>query len=135
MAASKLLPPGAEKNRLVVDPAVKGLYRRIQDGKATFVVRYMIAGKARQKTLVATKVADARIEAGRILVEARLGRDIVAETTAATVAAREQAKAKRLEQHRTIGALADRYLARGMDHVRPTTRRIREHYLREVLAP
>ena len=71
----------------------------------------------------------------RILQQARLGRDVVAENTAETLAQREQAKAARGPEHRTIGALVDRYFARAMGNLRPKTVRIREHYLLEVLAP
>ena len=115
------------------DEEVRGLGRRVQAGKISWVVRYRVAGAQRQKTLPGTlKEADARKQATAIRSAAVEGKDRVAEGRAAAAARRRAELDERGQRHRRIGMVIEAYLASPELDLAPRTLVEVERYLRKV---
>ena len=126
--ADRLRPPEGKIDAYVWDDGCPGLSIRLQGNARRWVVWYQVNGARRRVTLgpiAGLKLQDARIQATRILSEARDGKDALAE--------REAAKARTAD---TLGKLVDVYLER---RARPRQRQRTfievERYLRKRWAP
>jgi integrase len=124
----RLRPPEGKLDAYVWDDGCPGLSIRLQGNARRWVVWYQVNGARRRVTLgpiAGLKLQDARIQATRILGEARDGKDALAE--------REAAKARTAD---TLGKLVDVYLQR---RAKPRQRQRTfvevERYLRKRWAP
>src|SRR4051794_38054316 len=90
----KGIPVGSDK--LYPDATQDGLYLRVQRGGKSWAVRYAVDGVKRQKTLPLTHTyRQARGLARELRLEARRGRDVVAERREELAAKRGQEQAAR----------------------------------------
>jgi integrase len=124
----RIRPPDGKPDAYVWDDECPGLSIRLQGGSRRWVVWYGVNGKRRRVTLGAVagiKLKDARIDATRIVGDARGGKDVLAEREAATAQAAD-----------TLGKLIDIYLARrAKPRQRPRTYAEFERYLRRYWSP
>jgi integrase len=124
----RLRAPEGKADAYVWDDECPGLSIRLQGGSRRWVVWYQANGKRRRVTLGAVasiKLKEARIQAGRIVSNARDGKDALAE--------REATKAKAAD---TFGKLVDIFLERrAKPRQRPRTYAEFERYLRKRWAP
>jgi integrase len=124
----RLRAPAGKADTYVWDDECPGLSIRLQGNSRRWVVWYQANGKRRRVTLGAVasmKLKDARIQAGRIMSDARDGKDALAE--------REVTKAKAAD---TLGKLVDIFLERrAKPRQRPRTYAEFERYLRKRWAP
>ena len=129
MHLRKVAAMSATVDGIVWDDVVAGLGLRTQNSKQTWICRYRAAGVQKQKTLgpgsLPRKVA--RLEAGRIILEARAGRDPLARAAAEKAALREAAQALAREEEarrtRSLAALVERYIAHAERELRSATAR------------
>ena len=104
--------------------------------RSPVVVRYAIDGVKRQKTLPLTQpYRQARDLARELRLEARRGRDVVAERRGDLTAKRDNERAARERSRRTLAKLIDLYLADVAAKLRPATLSEATRFLRKALAP
>ena len=126
----------ADRDQLYSDAAQDGLYVRVQSGTRTWVIRYTVDGVKRQRSLPLTHTyRQARDLARELRLEAKRGRDVVAERREELAVKRAQERGERQRSQRLLGRLVDTYLGDAADKLRPTTMRDTTRYLRTVLAP
>ena len=90
----------ADRDKLYPDAAQDGLYVRVQRGTKSWVIRYTVDGVKRQKTLPLTQTyREARDLARELRLEAKRGRDVVAER-------REELAVKRAQERASASAAA-----------------------------
>src|SRR3954454_9803853 len=90
------------------DAAQDGLYVRVQRGTKTWSVRYTVDGVKRQKSLpLSQPYKVARDLARELRLEAKRGRDIVAERRDELGAKRAHERANRERSRRTLAKLID----------------------------
>ena len=125
-----------DRDGLFPDDAQDGLYLRTQRGAKSWVVRYTVDGTKRQKTLpLSQPYKEARDLARELRLEAKRGRDVVAERREDLAAKRAAERADRERERRALRRLIDAYLADAADKLRPATLRETTRFLRVVLAP
>jgi integrase len=126
----------ADRDGLFPDTAQDGLYVRVQRGSKSWAVRYTVDGTKRQKTLPLSQgYRAARDLARELRLEAKRGRDVVAERREEMAAKREQERAERDRSLRLLGKLVDLYIADAETKLRPATMREVKRYLTTALAP
>ena len=131
--AARVKVPKGKRDLLIFDTVQTGLFLRVfASGKATYGVRYEVAGKQRQKHIreVISGVkglAAARKEAADVRAKARLGTDVVAEVNAAKAAAGDKGN--------TLGKLATQFLAARRADWRPRYYEDAERYLTKHWKP
>lgn len=125
-----------DQDGLFPDAAQDGLYVRVQRGAVSWVIRYNVGGVKRQKTLPITQpYKKARDLALELRLEARRGRDVLAERREELVAKRAQERAEREREQRSLGKLIEAYLADAESKLRPSTMKETRRYLRVALKP
>ena len=125
-----------DREGLFPDAAQDGLYVRVQRGTKSWVVRYTVAGVKRQKSLAITQPYRAARDLARELrLEARRGRDVVAERRGELAVKRQQERAERERERRQLKKLVELYLADAETKLRPSTMREIRRYLNVVLKP
>jgi integrase len=125
-----------DRDRLFPDTLQDGLYVRVQRGEKSWAVRYTVDGVKRQKTLPITQSYRAARDLARELrLEARRGRDVVAERHEELAEKRARARADRERSRRLLGKLVDHYLSDAANKLRPATLSEATRFLRTVLAP
>ena len=125
-----------DHDKLYPDAAQDGLHVRVQRGEKTWAVRYAVDGVKRQKSLPLTQTyRQARDLARELRLEAKRGRDVVAERREELAGKRAAERAERQRSCRLLGKLIDIYLADAATKLRATTMRDSSRYLRTVLAP
>jgi len=124
----QLKPPVGKADAIVFDDATPGLGVRFQGRTPRWIVQYRVNGRNRRVTLgpvAGIELKDARKRAGKILADARDGKDTQAE--------REQTRAR---ASHTLGALLERYIERYAEREqRPSTLKETKRYLREDWKP
>jgi integrase len=124
----QLRPQAGKSDAYVWDDECPGLSIRLQGGSRRWVVWYGVDGKRRRVTLGAVagiKLKDARIQATRIVGDARDGKDALAERDAATAQAAD-----------TLGRMVDIFLERrAKPRQRPSTYAEFERYLLKRWGP
>ena len=109
-------------DKLYADTSQDGLYVRVQRGAKSWVVRYTVDGVKRQRTMPLTQSYRAARDLARELrLEAKRGRDVVAERHEALAAKRTQERATRQRTRRLLGKLVELYLTDAADKLRPAT--------------
>ena len=112
---------------VVWDDDTPGLGYRVQSGKHSWIVRYRVAGKQRQKSLPGgLPLKLARTHAAEIRTGAVRGGDVIAEGRAAATAAQQRAATTRA---RSLGDLVERYLPDAAKRLRPASLRVATLYL------
>src|SRR4051812_26565810 len=95
-----------DRDGLFPDISQDGLYVRVQRGAKSWAVRYAIDGVKRQKTMPLTQpYKAARDLAQELRLEARRGRDVVAERREELATKRELEREARERQHRSLRRL------------------------------
>jgi integrase len=125
-----------DRDGLFTDAAQDGLYIRVQRAAKSWAVRYTVDGVKRQKTMPLTQsYKTARDLARELRLEAKRGRDVVAERRGELTAKREQERAARERERRALRRLIDAYLTDAETKLRPATLRETRRYLTVALAP
>ncbi len=127
--ASKIKVPEGKRDVLVFDETLPGFgIRKFSSGKASFFVKYQMAGGKQRKIslgpVVSGVAADMRRKASDILAKARLGQDVVAE---------KEALATR--QSTSVGSLIVKYLDKKGKEVSPRHLVEIRRYLEVYAAP
>lgn len=124
-----------DRDGLHPDATQDGLYIRVQRGTKSWAVRYTVDGVKRQKTMPLTQPYRAARDLARELrLEARRGRDVVAERRSELAIKREEERAARARERRRLGKLIETYLADAETKLRPATMRETKRYLNVALA-
>ena len=111
-------------------------YIRVQRGTKSWAIRYTVEGVKRQKTLPLTQpYRVARDLARELRLEAKRGRDVVAERREELSVKRVQERASRERSRRTLDKLIDLYLADAADKLRPATLSEATRFLRKAVVP
>ena len=125
-----------DRDGLFPDASQDGLYVRVQRRAKSWAVRYTVDGVKRQKTMPLTQPYKAARDLARELrLEAKRGRDVVAERRGELAEKREQARSERERSGRLLGRIVGPYLADAATKLRPATLREMRRYLQTVLAP
>jgi len=125
-----------DRDGLFPDAGQDGLHVRVQRGTKSWAVRYTVDGVKRQKTLPITQPYRAARDLARELrLEARRGRDVVAERRGELAAKREEARAAKARERRQLKKLIETYLADAETKLRPATMRETKRYLNVALKP
>ena len=125
-----------DRNGLFPDAAQDGLYVRVQHKTKSWAIRYAVDGVKRQKTMPLTQPYRAARDLARELrLEAKRGRDVVAERREDLAEKRELARAERERSGRLVGRIVGLYVADAATKLRPATLRETRRYLQTVLAP
>src|SRR5215213_9262538 len=96
----------ADRDGLFPDAAQDGLYVRVQRGSKSWAIRYAVDGTKRQKTLPLSQgYRAARDLARELRLEAKRGRDVVAERREGLAVKRAQERAERERSRRLLGKL------------------------------
>jgi integrase len=126
----------SDQDGLFPDAAQDGLYIRVQRKAKSWTIRYAVDGVKRQKSMPLTQPYKAARDLTRELrLEAKRGRDVVAERREELAARREKSRAERARSGRLLGKVVGLYLADAETKLRPATMRETRRYLQTVLAP